>query len=153
LIRFRMTYTNWPTVKSWEGLSANVKSLSTLMNAYRGNKIFLFVDRWDVCTIGFLTNYLRTRQWIRAIVIIECNRVRTGMRSGYFCLIRSASALRFSKKGVSELKSRWVVHAWLTKWVFVLKFWTHNGSRSRGIIKENISSKFNNYTYEKKLCQ
>jgi hypothetical protein len=35
------------------------------------------------------------------VVKIE-RRIRTGMRSGYFCLIRSASALRFSVNDNNE---------------------------------------------------
>ena len=58
-----------------------------------GYKIFLLVDRRNVCAVRLLTNDLWPN--VRHLPL-PTSVERTGIRSGYFCLIRSASALRFS---------------------------------------------------------
>ena len=73
-----------------------------------GDKVLLLVDRGDVRLLDLLADDLRTRRasvmrllWLLGRNAAFVQRL-TGMRSVYFCRMRSASALRFSK-GCSSL--------------------------------------------------
>jgi hypothetical protein len=67
---------------------------SSGVGAHRGDKILLLVDRRDVRTICLLTYHLHQGRSVACGCRVA--RERTGILSGYFCRIRSASALRFS---------------------------------------------------------
>ena len=71
------------------------------------DQVFLLVDRCDVGFLDFFTDYLDTDLTFSISISQDSNTevlvvVLTGIRSAYFCRIRSASALRFSK-GCSSL--------------------------------------------------
>jgi len=97
LIRFRMTYTNWPGY-----VLANV-----IVNIYRvdiptvrsaGTRYFFLsiVAISDFSTFSHITCNCQLRRLLRLFYPL------TGIRSAYFCLMRSASALRRSN-GCSSL--------------------------------------------------
>src|SRR6266850_2592711 len=67
---------------------------------HRGYQILLLVNRGDVRPVRLLTYHL-PRRWILTLVRrpIDTGDERTGIRSGYFWRMRSASALRFSGDG------------------------------------------------------
>lgn len=88
LMRLRITYTNWPTVRS------------------AGTKYFFLsiVAMSDFSTFSQITCQCDSNQplLLHDVDMRDSVERRTGMRSAYFCRIRSASALRFSK-GCSSL--------------------------------------------------
>jgi hypothetical protein len=91
---------------------------------HRRDKILLLVDGWDVRLVRLLADHLNANTQLvlsnntqkatlgedwprprRACVYCLVERL-TGILSGYFCLIRSASALRFSTLECISLRDR-----------------------------------------------
>ena len=68
----------------------------------RWNEIFLLIDYRNIRFLNFLTNYLTIHALELNPKKVGERRGGTGIRSVYFCLIRSASAFLFSK-GCSSL--------------------------------------------------
>lgn len=115
LIRLRITYTNCPTVRScaWRGgwkkkergrekrYQEIVRCAMVAGFTHRGYQVLLFIYRRDVRPVCFLADYLffrRTLCYIHVEASLKETRMgqHTGIRSGYFWRMRSASALRFS---------------------------------------------------------
>lgn len=61
LIRFLITYTNWPTVRSCRLPCVSHIHENLRPPTYRWHQVFLLVDCWDVCLVRLLTNHLPPR--------------------------------------------------------------------------------------------
>ena len=60
LIRFRITYTNWPTVKSYEDSDLSIETgHDDMERAHRWYKVLLLVDCRNVCPVCFLADDLQ----------------------------------------------------------------------------------------------
>lgn len=103
LIRFRITYTNWPTVRSYIGTiqvqHARHNHVYSGVRTDGTRYFFLSIVGISVLSAFSQMTYREYHaqhaadKWAASGGLGE---QRTGILSGYFCLMRSASALRLS---------------------------------------------------------
>lgn len=80
----------------WAKLDSLANNVDELANGQIGrDEVLLLVDCRDVRFLDFLADDLDTCQR-HLLQAVDSGKIRTGMRSAYFCRMRSASALRFS---------------------------------------------------------
>lgn len=137
LIRLRMTYTNCPTVRSYVAWVKDIGQASTVHDKRRDASEFQRTDGTRYFFLSMVGISVRsafsqiTCSWIDATWLIErigwMGTTLTGIRSGYFCLIRSASALRFSAGRLQNERSVYGLTAepLLTKRMFILELGPH----------------------------